>query len=140
MYNIPIETYSKGKVMRQWILLPFSVLLLSGCISRPQPAYRPVVQKPKPEPAVQLPPPKKEHTLKEVQDNNFNPEYMYPQTHEQTPKKSLSTSVSAPAASAPMGKEECISMIGQEKYDKYTRMLGSEEAAVKRCIMLKSMQ
>jgi hypothetical protein len=39
-----------------------------------------------------------------------------------------------------MSKESCIEMIGQEKFDKYTRMLGGEAGAIKRCTMLKAMK
>jgi len=37
-----------------------------------------------------------------------------------------------------MDKEECIAMITQEKFDKYTAMFGSEAASIKRCKMLKA--
>jgi len=39
-----------------------------------------------------------------------------------------------------MTKEECVSMISQEKFDKYTSMFGNEEASIKRCAMLKAMK
>jgi hypothetical protein len=37
-----------------------------------------------------------------------------------------------------MDKQECIAMISQEKFDKYTDMFGSEAASIKRCKMLKA--
>jgi viroplasmin and RNaseH domain-containing protein len=39
-----------------------------------------------------------------------------------------------------MSREECIGMIGQEKFDRYTEMFGNEAASLKRCTLLKSMQ
>lgn len=36
-------------------------------------------------------------------------------------------------------KEECVQMISQEKFDKYTKMFGSEAASIKRCTMIKTM-
>jgi hypothetical protein len=38
-----------------------------------------------------------------------------------------------------MDKKECISMIGQEKFNKYTQMLGNEASAIRKCQMLKAM-
>jgi hypothetical protein len=99
-----------------------------------------------PEPQVTPAKPTKIHKLKEVQDDNFTPEYMYPET---TKKPSVQTQVQehtetpATLADTPqsaMTKEACIAMIGQEKFDKYTQMLGGEDAAIKRCVMLRSMQ
>ena len=39
-----------------------------------------------------------------------------------------------------MTKTECISMIGADKFTKYTQMFGSESASIKRCKMLKAMK
>jgi len=133
--------------MKRTIYLIGSMLLLVGCVSRQAPVLQPVTPQPKvlkePEPVVTPVKPKKVHQLKEVQDDNFNPDYMYPQTHtvKQTPKavETPSAPVSTPATPT-MSKEECIAMIGQEKFDKYTAMLGGESGAIKRCMMLKSMQ
>ncbi len=100
---------------------------------------KPVVKK-------QLPAaPKNQIELREVDDTNFNPEYMYPEdksaktqvakpaeTHEEAPTANTSTDT--------MDKEECIAMISQEKFDKYTAMFGSEDASIKRCKMLKAMR
>jgi len=121
------------------------LLTLSGCTSSNIPEYRPVPEKPKPKPE-QKPTvipvkPTKIHELKEVQDDNFNPEYMYPETPKKKQKEVVSQKpVITPVTSAPMGKEECIAMIGQEKFNKYTQMLGGESGAIKRCTMLKAMQ
>jgi hypothetical protein len=39
-----------------------------------------------------------------------------------------------------MTKAECISMIGADKFAKYTQMFGSEAASLKRCKILKAMK
>jgi len=126
------------------------LLLITGCTSSQIPEYRPVKKAPTPAPTpvqkVKAAPvkPTKVHTLKEVQDNNFNPDYMYPETPKKKTKEEAVSKqpVTTPAtiSTAPMGKEECIAMIGQEKFDKYTQMLGGESGAIKRCTMLKAMQ
>jgi len=85
---------------------------------------------------------KKNIKLKKVEDNNFNSDYMYPQTRS-TPKPKKVTKLAqaeTAATSSVMGKAECIAMIGQEKFDKYTQMFGSESASIKRCKMLKAMR
>jgi len=125
--------------MKYWPLIPLVSLLLIGCAEQ-QPVYRPVPVKketPKPKPVITPEKPKKIHELKEVEDDNFDPAYMYPETKSQKAKK-----VPEPVAAAAtqMSREECIAMIGSEKFEKYTQMLGSESAAVKRCVLLKSMQ
>jgi len=90
------------------------------------------------------PPPKKHIELKEVQDDNYSPEYMYPDDKYKKDKlvktEPENADDSIEKAAAHMSKEECISMIGQEKFDKYTQMYGSESASIKRCTLLKSMQ
>lgn len=48
--------------------------------------------------------------------------------------------VPLPVPSSTMTKEECVSIIGQAKYDMYTQKFGSESATLKRCKMLKSMK
>jgi hypothetical protein len=132
--------------MKQWIYLSLSSFLLVGCMNH-QPLYRPVPPKPKVKPQapeVKTEKPTEVHELKEVQDNNFDPDYMYPETPKRTRKASHNTSstTTVPAAKAAesMTRDECISMIGQSKFDKYTQMLGSESAAIKRCIMIRSMK
>ncbi len=83
------------------------------------------------------PPPKKPIQLKDVNDTNFNAEYMYPQVTQK--KKVAETSMKTNAISADtMDKAQCIAMITQEKFDKYTAMFGSEAASIKRCKMIKA--
>ncbi len=85
------------------------------------------------------PPPKKDIKLRKVEDNNYSSGYMYPKTSKASPKKSSQAS-NQPSVTTEMSKEECISMIGQEKFDKYTQMFGNEGASLKRCKMLKAMK
>jgi len=83
------------------------------------------------------PPPKKKITLKDVNDTNFDAAYMYPK--EVKKKETVAVSSPKPAAvEGSMDKAQCIAMITQEKFDKYTAMFGSEEASIKRCKMLKA--
>jgi hypothetical protein len=121
------------------------ILLLGGCTASQAPVYRPVPVKPKPQPKpeVSVSPnkPANTHQLEEVQDTNFNPEYMYPKTPKKSHKEPTKQSDAAPVvSSSTMNKEACIAMIGQEKFDKYTQMLGGEAGAIKRCSMLKTMK
>ncbi len=44
-----------------------------------------------------------------------------------------------PAAPA-MTRSRCIELIGQADYDKYTRQFGSEQAALRKCIILERVQ
>ena len=82
--------------------------------------------------------PRKPVKLKEVQTTNYSSSYMYPEDKHQPvktpniPKTEKETVL--------MSKEECLAMIGQEKFDKYTQMFSSETATLKRCTMMKAMQ
>lgn len=82
--------------------------------------------------------PKKNIKLKKVEDDNYSSEYMYPQTKTK-PKKPVALAETS-NVNAPMDKTECITMIGQEKFDTYTQMFGNEAASIKRCAMLKAMK
>ena len=85
------------------------------------------------------PPPKKKIKLKDVNDTNFNADYMYPK--DSKTKESVEATVQTPIAPEDtMDKTECIAMITQEKFDKYAEMFGSEEASIKRCKMLKAVR
>jgi len=90
--------------------------------------------------------PKNNYKPKKVEDTNYSSGYMYPrQARKRTVKVVQPTPTSIVTAkknthTATTGKAECIAMIGQAKFDKYSKMFGSETASLKRCKMLKSMQ
>ena len=139
--------------MKQTSIALSLALLLAGCTQSSVPvAPKPVVQKVAPKPEVKKPvlvakkqlppPPKKNIKLREVDDTNFNPDYMYPEDKKAATKtvEKAPTPTESATPSVGMSKEECIGMITQEKFDKYTAMFGSEEASIKRCNMLKAMQ
>ncbi len=129
--------------MKYTILTISTLLLLAGCMPQDaQPVKKQVISKEQNTSRVMQntppPPPKKEIELKEVEDTNYNDAYMYPQTP--VKKENIVQPASAPIATgSTMGKQECIAMISQEKFDKYTAMFGSEAASIKRCNMIKSM-
>jgi len=76
--------------------------------------------------------PKRAKVVKKVEDTNFNTNYMYPKKETKKPKVT-------PQTNAPLTKERCIEMIGEAKFQKYAKMFGNEEASMKRCRMLESM-
>jgi len=134
--------------MKATLTLILGLVFLISCGSRgnqvriiekkPQPIAKPIQQ---PLPHKALPPaPKKNIKLKEVDDSNHSDSYMYP---EDTPaaKKDPLKEIQAPqtVTSGATSREECIAMISQEKFDKYTSMFGSQAASIKRCAMLKAM-
>jgi len=89
--------------------------------------------------------PKKNIKLKKVEDNNYSSSYMYPGAQKKKKAKkavkvATATPVAAKVSSNAMGKTECIAMIGEDKFTKYTQMFGSEAASVKRCNMLNAMR
>ncbi len=132
--------------MKTLITLVATAFFILGCTPQPQPQPVPVVKpKPKPKPKLRKhpaisPAPKKDIELKEVEDENFSSAYMYPETDKKTAKKSETLDVSAAQTTvSAMTKEECVSMIGQKKFDQYTQMYGGESASLKKCKMLKSL-
>ncbi len=87
--------------------------------------------------------PKKNIKLKKVEDNNYTSGYMYPGKAKKKPIKLAKVTPISPiitSKSSTMNKAECISMIGVDKFAKYTKMFGSEAASLKRCKMLKAMK
>ena len=136
------------QIIKLWIPILSASLLITGCVTQ---QTTPVLKEPVKEvkkvkkKSTRAKAPKKNIKLKEVEDSNFSSEYMYPKTKKKKEKpvavaKADSTEPVVPAASTSnMSRGECISMIGQEKFDKYTQMLGDEASAIKRCKMLKAM-
>ena len=83
--------------------------------------------------------PKKKIKLKKVEDTNYDDSYMYPEDTKAAKKDFIERQKSVVTPQKSMTKEACIAMIGQEKFDKYTTMFGSEASSIKRCVMLKAM-
>ena len=116
------------------VTLPLVMLLLSACGSEaPTPAPVKKTTKTVERKAPQAP--KSTHKPKEVKDTNYETAYMYPEDNKKKKEKVNTTE----NTSAVMTKDECVTMITQEKFDKYTAMFGSEEASIKRCQMIKAM-
>jgi len=125
--------------MKYGILSITVLLLLAGC-NQPEVENKKetTVQEEK-QTQLPPPPPRKPIKLKDVNDTNFDADYMYPQANEK--KEVVKTSTQTTVASTDtMDKAECIEMITQEKFDKYAAMFGSEAASIKRCRMIKATQ
>jgi len=126
--------------MKLWIMLTATALFIAGCATQtkqPAPQIEQNLTKAAPEAVPQAP--RKHIKLKEVQDNNYSSSYMYPETN--VPKKKTMKVASADTTiHGLMTKEECINMIGRDKFDKYTQMFGDEASSIKRCAMIKAMQ
>jgi PBP1b-binding outer membrane lipoprotein LpoB len=127
--------------MKSLIPILGTALIMVGC--QQQPAIQPApVVKPKPKPKAHAPkPPKKNIKLKEVEDENFSSEYMYPETNKKAAKKpeEVITVATENTSVTAMTNEECISMIGREKFEKYSQMFGGDAGALKKCKMLKAL-
>ncbi len=92
-------------------------------------------------PQSKLPPaPKKKHVPKAVEDANYSDKYMYPEDSKAAKKDPVKKEDTSTSTLQSMTREECISMISQEKFDRYTAMFGSEASSIKRCAMLKAMK
>ncbi len=134
---------------KSWIILVTIALFIAGCADK----TATVTKKPVQIVEKKAPAPQKVHKkgeLVEVQDGNFSSSYMYPEGNkkqkkvlkvaqaETTATAAESTTTVATTANA-MSKEECVGMIGQTKFDKYTQMFGNEASSIKRCAMIKAM-
>jgi hypothetical protein len=134
------------KATKLLFMLTGASLMFSACSNTTPKVRQPVKKEVQPvKKYTPPPPPKKKIELKEVQDDNYSPEYMYPEDKYKKDKlveekPTVSTETPVETAAPAMSREECISMIGQEKFDKYTEMFGNEAASIKRCTLLKSMQ
>ncbi len=80
--------------------------------------------------------------------NESDPELLGPQSTVKTPlsggdykptiKEEKSSNSSAPISSyANMSKQECINMIGADRFNSYVKRFGGEDAAIRRCVILK---
>ncbi len=77
-----------------------------------------------------------------------DPELLGPERTVKEPDQPMQAMASQPAetpASAPklqtsMSKRECISMIGQTKFERYSKRFGGEAGALKRCAILKKLK
>jgi len=120
--------------MRYGIITITVILLLTGC---DQPTVNDNNKAHVVKQTYLPPPPKKKIKLKEIDDTNFNTTYMYPEDTKKKVKEEPTVQTPVVTTDA-MDKQECIAMISQEKFDKYTAMFGSESASIKRCKMLKA--
>ncbi|RRS31188.1 MAG: hypothetical protein P794_04455 [Epsilonproteobacteria bacterium (ex Lamellibrachia satsuma)] len=137
--------------MKLWILSLSTIFFIIGCRSQaPEIAQRSVstVQRTDTGHMIRqsIPQrPRKKITLKKVEDDNFSEAYMYPEDkgkkEEKIKKvKNIEANSTSSTLVQNMTKEECIGMIGQKKFDKYTQLFGNEASSIKRCAMLKAMQ
>lgn len=135
--------------MKQLLITIVALALMVGCGSRSGSSKIIVEKKPQAEvkktthqvQQSQLPSaPKKNFKPKEVKDTNYTDNYMYPEDSAAAKKDPIVPIKTPVVTSSAMTKQECIAMISQEKFDKYTAMFGSEASSIKRCTMLKAMQ
>ena len=121
-------------------LMPLSILLLfTACTPTVPPAHyavAPTAPSTVPEPPKKPKAPLKPRTLHKVEDDNFDPDYMY--LGAQSEPSAAATSDTGDTLPS-VDKTECLSLMGEAKFTHYTEMLGSEAAALKRCAMLKAM-
>jgi len=136
--------------MKFWIILTtILALFITGCADKTPTVTKKPAQTVK-ETIVSVPQRvHKKIKLKEVQDDNYSSEYMYPE--DKVKKEKVIKGPTPPVTAAEttptvattvvngMSKDECVGMIGQEKFDKYTQMFGNEASSIKRCAMLKAM-
>ncbi len=133
--------------MKFWIIFVSASLFIAGCTSQTPTVVKKSVQTAEETNTTKVHVPQrvyKKIKLKEVEDNNYSSAYMYPEDKVKKEKvvkvAEAETTPTAETTSNTMNKEECIGMIGQEKFDKYTLMFGNEASSIKRCAMLKAMQ
>ena len=87
--------------------------------------------------------PKRAHKrikLKPVEDTNYSTHYMYPEDTKAAKKDPVVPNTNVASTMPSMTKEACITMIGQEKFNRYTTMLGSEDSSIRRCAILKALK
>ena len=123
-----------------WIIFVTVALIIAGCAKKTPVVTKKPVQKVEKTKAPAPQKVRKKGELVEVQDGNFTSAYMYPKGKAKKEKAvKLAEAETAPTVANTMSKEECINMIGQTKFDKYTQMFGNEASSIKRCAMIKAM-
>jgi len=121
-----------------WIIVATAALFIAGCADRTPTVTKASVNEINTTKVPVSQRVDKKIELKEVQDNNFSPAYMYPEN--KVKKEEVVKMAEAQSIVNGMSKKECISMIGEEKFSQYTQMFGNETSSIKRCAMIKSMQ
>ncbi len=71
-----------------------------------------------------------------------DPELLGPQrTYEHTARTTATSQTRTRSkATSDMTRQQCISMIGQEKFDSYVQKYGGEKGALRRCLVLKRLR
>jgi hypothetical protein len=90
------------------------------------------------------------HVPRKVNEKNYSDTYMYPEDGKLAKKDPIakiivketntSQTFSPIASNNTMNKIECMAIMGEDKFIHYSKILGSEANAIKRCKMLKAMQ
>ncbi len=127
--------------MKFYILSTVAVLLISGC-SQQEKVIVPIPEVKKENTQQHTyKAPKKNIKLKEVEDTNFSSEYMYPKAKDNknstTEIKKSNIKNETTIASNNIETKECIALIGQDKFDKYSQIYGTS-GALKKCKMFKA--
>ena len=112
----------------------------TGSNKKAVPSKRDTLKKPPKAPKA-IRKPKEQVKLQKVEDTNFDPDYMYPETsHPQKKAPKKATPASSTPATDTMDKARCVKMLGQEKFARFVTMLGSEAATIKRCALMQRMR
>jgi len=72
----------------------------------------------------------------EVEKSAEESESFLPKEDDNSAAAKSETQTQAPG----MSRSKCISLIGKAKFDQYTKQFGSEEAAIRKCIILQRVQ
>ena len=119
-------------------------LLVAGCSSnQPEKVYaegEEVSKTATPQKHTAVPPKRSSFRAKAVERENYTSEYMYPSNKAYPAPVKQAENTEANLTGGGMTKEECIAMIGEEKFAKYTEMFSDETGAIKRCTILKAMR
>ncbi len=77
--------------------------------------------------------------------NKSDPELLGPQstinrTKTATEKRTKITTSKTKSTSSAMTKAECIRIVGQDKFDKYSKKFGGDKGVLKRCTIIKKLR